>query len=121
MICLHIYTRSLNTLKGVFPGNLSYKMVKKKKSIKKKKMQHAHVNICVVLNVNVQIICHLCILTLKRLCDFGCSPLSESASTVGAGFAAPALQSGHVPMAEVFRLAVSSFKINDWNLFGSGP
>lgn len=84
-------------------------------------MQHAHVNICVVLNVNLQIICHLCFLTLKRLCDFGRSPLSESASTVGAGSAAPALQSGHLPMAEVFRLAVSSFKINDWNLFGSGP
>ncbi|XP_061991879.1 uncharacterized protein LOC133709935 isoform X2 [Rosa rugosa] len=49
------------------------------------------------------------------------NPLSESANTVGAGLAAPALQSGHVPMAEVFRLAVSSFKINDWNLFGSGP
>ncbi|KAL6187681.1 hypothetical protein ACLB2K_039077 [Fragaria x ananassa] len=49
------------------------------------------------------------------------NPLSESASTVGAGIAAPALQSGHVPMVEVFRVAVSSFKVNDWNLFGSGP
>ncbi|KAL6211310.1 hypothetical protein ACLB2K_016537 [Fragaria x ananassa] len=49
------------------------------------------------------------------------NPLSESASTVGAGNAAPALQSGHVPMVEVFRLAVSSFKVSDWNLFGSGP
>ncbi|XP_050375215.1 uncharacterized protein LOC126792780 [Argentina anserina] len=48
------------------------------------------------------------------------NPLSESATAVGAGLAAPALQSGHVPMLEVFRLAVSSFKINDWNLFGSG-
>ncbi|KAI7994351.1 putative ran guanine nucleotide release factor [Camellia lanceoleosa] len=46
------------------------------------------------------------------------SPLSESASTVGAGLAVPAAQSGCVPMAEVFQLAVSSFKVNDWSLFG---
>ncbi|KAB1208040.1 Ran guanine nucleotide release factor [Morella rubra] len=47
------------------------------------------------------------------------NPLSESASAVGAGFAVPATQAGCMPMAEVFKLAVSSFKVNDWNLFGS--
>ncbi|PSS28732.1 Ran guanine nucleotide release factor [Actinidia chinensis var. chinensis] len=47
------------------------------------------------------------------------SPLSESASTVGAGLAAPAAQSGSIPLAEVFKLAVSSFKVNDWSLFGA--
>ncbi|CAA3022668.1 Hypothetical predicted protein [Olea europaea subsp. europaea] len=46
------------------------------------------------------------------------NPLSESASTVGAGLAVPAAQSGCMPMAEVFKLAVSSFKVNDWSLFG---
>ncbi|KDP41182.1 hypothetical protein JCGZ_15589 [Jatropha curcas] len=47
------------------------------------------------------------------------NPLSESASTVGAGLAVPATQSGFLPMSEVFKLAVSTFKVNDWNLFGS--
>ncbi|KAI8553916.1 hypothetical protein RHMOL_Rhmol05G0053700 [Rhododendron molle] len=47
------------------------------------------------------------------------SPLSESASSVGAGLAAPAAESGRMPMAEVFKLAVSSFKVNDWGLFGN--
>ncbi|GMN46989.1 hypothetical protein TIFTF001_016172 [Ficus carica] len=47
------------------------------------------------------------------------NPLSESASTVGAGFAVPAAQSGCMPMSEVFKLAVSTFKVNDWGLFGS--
>ncbi|KAJ4806756.1 Ran guanine nucleotide release factor [Rhynchospora pubera] len=46
------------------------------------------------------------------------NPLSESAKTVGAGVAVPAEQSGCLPVQEVFRLAVSSFKIHDWNLFG---
>lgn len=46
--------------------------------------------------------------------------LSESASVVGAGLAVPAAQSGFVPMAEVFKQAVSSFKVNNWSLFG-GP
>ncbi|GMY06382.1 ran guanine nucleotide release factor-like [Fagus crenata] len=46
------------------------------------------------------------------------NPLSESASTVGTGLAVPATQVGCMPMAEVFKLAVSSFKVNDWNLFG---
>ncbi|KAI8553917.1 hypothetical protein RHMOL_Rhmol05G0053700 [Rhododendron molle] len=46
-------------------------------------------------------------------------PLSESASSVGAGLAAPAAESGRMPMAEVFKLAVSSFKVNDWGLFGN--
>ncbi|KAJ4711315.1 Ran guanine nucleotide release factor [Melia azedarach] len=47
------------------------------------------------------------------------NPLSESASTVGAGIAVPATQSGFMPMSEVFRLAVSSFKVNEWSLFGA--
>lgn len=46
------------------------------------------------------------------------NPLSESAAAVGAGLAIPAIQSGCLPMAEVFRSAVSSFKVNDWSLFG---
>lgn len=45
------------------------------------------------------------------------SPLSQSASAVGAGLAVPAMQSGLVPMVEVFKLAVTSFKVNDWSLF----
>ncbi|KAL1551017.1 ran guanine nucleotide release factor-like [Salvia divinorum] len=47
------------------------------------------------------------------------NPLSESAATVGAGLAVPAAQSGCMPMEEVFRGAVSSFKVNDWSLFGA--
>ncbi|KAF5739249.1 ran guanine nucleotide release factor [Tripterygium wilfordii] len=47
------------------------------------------------------------------------NPLSESARTVGAGLAAPAAQSGFLPMAEVFKLAVSTFKVYDWSLFGA--
>lgn len=46
------------------------------------------------------------------------SPLSESAATVGAGLAVPAAQTGRMPMAEVFKNAVQSFKVNDWSLFG---
>jgi len=46
------------------------------------------------------------------------NPLSESASTVGAGLAVPAAQTGRMPMDEVFKLAVSTFKVNDWSLFG---
>ncbi|CAI9096622.1 OLC1v1032813C1 [Oldenlandia corymbosa var. corymbosa] len=49
------------------------------------------------------------------------NPLSESAATVGAGVAVPAAQSGRLPMAEVFKLAVTGFKVNDWNLFGAAP
>ncbi|XP_058083816.1 uncharacterized protein LOC131231581 [Magnolia sinica] len=48
------------------------------------------------------------------------NPLSESARTVGAGLAIPAIQTGCLPVAEVFKLAVSSFKVHDWNLFSSG-
>lgn len=44
--------------------------------------------------------------------------MSESASTVGAGLPVPATQSGFMQMSEVFKLAVSSFKVNDWSLFG---
>ncbi|KAK6159972.1 hypothetical protein DH2020_003353 [Rehmannia glutinosa] len=47
------------------------------------------------------------------------NPLSETAATVGAGLAVPAAQSGCMPMAEVFKTAVSSFKVNDWSLFGA--
>lgn len=47
------------------------------------------------------------------------NPLSESASTVGAGVVSPAQQSGFMPMAEVFKLSVSSFKVNDWSLFNA--
>ncbi|KAI3467362.1 hypothetical protein Pfo_024025 [Paulownia fortunei] len=47
------------------------------------------------------------------------NPLSETAATVGAGLAVPAAQSGCMPMGEVFRSAVSSFKVNDWSLFGA--
>lgn len=46
------------------------------------------------------------------------NPLSESANAVGAGVAVPASESGYMPVAEVFKLAVSSFKVNDWGLFG---
>ncbi|KAE8023280.1 hypothetical protein FH972_008996 [Carpinus fangiana] len=53
----------------------------------------------------------------RRNCNF--CPLSESASTVGAGFAVPATQTGCTPMAEVSKLALSSFKVHDWSLFGS--
>ncbi|XWS69728.1 hypothetical protein CRYUN_Cryun04dG0204100 [Craigia yunnanensis] len=45
------------------------------------------------------------------------NPLSESASTVGAGLAIPAMQSGFMPMVEVFKLAVTNLKVNDWGLF----
>ncbi|XP_051146262.1 uncharacterized protein LOC127261879 [Andrographis paniculata] len=44
--------------------------------------------------------------------------LSESAASVGAGLAIPAAESGCMPMAEVFKCAVSSFNVNDWSLFG---
>ncbi|XP_057251498.1 uncharacterized protein LOC104897935 [Beta vulgaris subsp. vulgaris] len=47
------------------------------------------------------------------------NPLSESAGTVGAGVVAPAEQSGCIPMAEVFKLSVSTFKVNDWSLFNA--
>ncbi|PPD94979.1 hypothetical protein GOBAR_DD07986 [Gossypium barbadense] len=45
------------------------------------------------------------------------NPLSESASAVGAGLAIPATQSGFMPMVEIFKLAVTNFKANDWGLF----
>ncbi|KAL3501402.1 hypothetical protein ACH5RR_035851 [Cinchona calisaya] len=48
------------------------------------------------------------------------NPLSETAITVGAGIAVPAAQSGQMPMAEVFQLVATSFKVNDWSLFGAG-
>lgn len=47
------------------------------------------------------------------------NPFSDSAGTVGAGLPVPAEQSGHMPMTEVFKMAVSSFKVNDWSLFGA--
>ncbi|KAG5059418.1 hypothetical protein AAZX31_01G044100 [Glycine max] len=45
------------------------------------------------------------------------NPLSESADTVGAGVAVPAAQAGCMPMDEVFKLAVTSFRVHDWGLF----
>ncbi|BAT99262.1 hypothetical protein LR48_Vigan06g104500 [Vigna angularis] len=45
------------------------------------------------------------------------NPLSESADTVGAGVAVPAAQVGCTPMDEVFKLAVTSFRVLDWSLF----
>ncbi|KAJ6808183.1 putative ran guanine nucleotide release factor isoform X1 [Iris pallida] len=48
------------------------------------------------------------------------NPLSESASSVGAGPSVPAAQSGCLPVAEVFKLAVTSFKVHHWNLFSPG-
>ncbi|KAK2981298.1 hypothetical protein RJ640_006999 [Escallonia rubra] len=47
------------------------------------------------------------------------NPSSESATAVGAGLAVPAAQSGCMAMAEVFKNAVSSFKVNDWSLFAA--
>ncbi|KAL0364029.1 UNVERIFIED_CONTAM: Ran guanine nucleotide release factor [Sesamum angustifolium] len=47
------------------------------------------------------------------------NPLSETAATVGAGLPVPAAQSGCLPMADVFKSAVTSFKVNDWSLFGA--
>ncbi|KAI4328419.1 hypothetical protein L6164_020776 [Bauhinia variegata] len=46
------------------------------------------------------------------------NPLSESTNTVAAGLAVPAAQAGCMPMSEVFMLSVTSFKVNDWGLFG---
>lgn len=48
------------------------------------------------------------------------NPLSETASIVGSGPAVPAAQSGLLPAAEVFKLAVTSFKVHNWNLFSPG-
>lgn len=45
------------------------------------------------------------------------SPSSESAEVVGAGLAVPAEERGCMPMSEVFKNAVSSFKVYDWSLF----
>ncbi|KAL6567717.1 hypothetical protein OROGR_001385 [Orobanche gracilis] len=47
------------------------------------------------------------------------NPLSESAAAVGAGWVVPAANSGNMPMAEVFKGAVTNFKVNEWGLFGS--
>lgn len=47
------------------------------------------------------------------------NPFSESADTVGAGIAVPATQAGLMPMNEVFKLAVTSFNVHDWSLFGA--
>ncbi|VFQ64471.1 unnamed protein product [Cuscuta campestris] len=45
--------------------------------------------------------------------------LSESAGAVGAGIAVAAEQAGCMPMSEVFKLAVSSFKVCNWGLFSA--
>ncbi|ESQ28269.1 hypothetical protein EUTSA_v10019150mg [Eutrema salsugineum] len=47
------------------------------------------------------------------------NPLSESANAVGAGLAVPASQSGIMPMCDVIKQSLSTFKVNDWSLFGS--
>ncbi|CAG7903718.1 unnamed protein product [Brassica rapa] len=47
------------------------------------------------------------------------NPLSESANAVGSGLAVPASQSGILPMCDVIKHAVSTFRVNDWSLFGS--
>ncbi|XP_020575621.1 probable ran guanine nucleotide release factor isoform X2 [Phalaenopsis equestris] len=47
------------------------------------------------------------------------NPLSTSARSVGAGPAVPAADSGCLPMAEVFKHAVTSFTVHDWSLFGA--
>ncbi|KAL0909241.1 hypothetical protein M5K25_020089 [Dendrobium thyrsiflorum] len=47
------------------------------------------------------------------------NPLSASARTVGSGPAVPAADSGCLPMAQVFKHAVTSFTVHDWNLFGA--
>ncbi|XP_068638290.1 uncharacterized protein [Aristolochia californica] len=48
------------------------------------------------------------------------NPLSVSAQTVGAGLATPAIQAGCLAMSDVFKAAVSSFKVHEWSVFGSG-
>ncbi|WOL02220.1 putative ran guanine nucleotide release factor [Canna indica] len=45
------------------------------------------------------------------------NPLSESARTVGAGPTLPAVQAGCLPVAEVFKLAVTNFIVHNWTLF----
>lgn len=47
------------------------------------------------------------------------NPLSESANAVGSGLAVPASQSGIMPMCDVIKQSLSTFKVNDWSLFGS--
>uniref|UniRef100_A0A1J3HTM5 Putative ran guanine nucleotide release factor n=2 Tax=Noccaea caerulescens TaxID=107243 RepID=A0A1J3HTM5_NOCCA len=47
------------------------------------------------------------------------NPLSESAEAVGSGLAVPASQSGIMPMCDVIKQSLSTFKVNDWSLFGS--
>lgn len=47
------------------------------------------------------------------------SPLSTSARAVGAGPAVPASETGCLPVAQVFKLAVASFTVHDWSVFGT--
>ncbi|CAN8235895.1 unnamed protein product [Cochlearia groenlandica] len=47
------------------------------------------------------------------------NPLSESAESVGSGLAVPASRSGVMPMCDVIKQSLSTFKVNDWSLFGS--
>ncbi|KAF8047328.1 hypothetical protein N665_3091s0002 [Sinapis alba] len=47
------------------------------------------------------------------------NPLSESANAVASGLAVPASQSGNLPMCDVIKHALSTFRVNDWSLFGS--
>ncbi|KAJ0763476.1 putative ran-interacting Mog1 protein [Helianthus annuus] len=47
------------------------------------------------------------------------NPSSESARSVGTGLTVPAAELGRTPMADVFKQAVATFRVNDWNLFGA--
>ncbi|XP_076900258.1 uncharacterized protein LOC143554377 [Bidens hawaiensis] len=48
------------------------------------------------------------------------SPSSESARSVGPGPTMPAAESGRTPIADVFKQVVTTFRVNDWNLFSVG-
>ncbi|PKA49072.1 hypothetical protein AXF42_Ash010756 [Apostasia shenzhenica] len=49
------------------------------------------------------------------------NPLGGSSRMVGDdGSTASFAASGYLPVSEVFKLAVTSFKVHDWNLFGAG-
>ncbi|KAH6558967.1 hypothetical protein KP509_1Z035400 [Ceratopteris richardii] len=46
------------------------------------------------------------------------SEQSETARVLGAGIPVSAESAGVVPASEIFRVALSTFQINDWGLFG---
>uniref|UniRef100_A0A1J3D844 Uncharacterized protein n=1 Tax=Noccaea caerulescens TaxID=107243 RepID=A0A1J3D844_NOCCA len=49
------------------------------------------------------------------------NPLRESVEAVGSSLAVPVSQSGVMPMCEVIKQSLSTFKVNDWSLFCSVP